>query len=382
MRNYSLPSSIFEERGYRIRYAYNKDILGLTAKYKSKYVDVKLVHGAVLSLNLPPTLERSERRPDVIEGGELTAKLGKQSLGIMAMRHTNSGTSQGYGALYYNGNAGPVSLYGEVAKMFGGKPFSFSDEESYGAYLGVNFSESFFGASVELKKYQDFVIGNGVNDPPTLIKEHPIRLLNRSTHVPHLSDESGYQVELFFYFDNGHILTLNNAMAKNYIAGNEKVFQEFYADYSFGLSDNVQLKVLADYSQDPLMNEPHRYTAGLQADLWHDATSSQVEFALQMVERELLGTEQFTNIYASYTFAKAGKYAISAIVETSDDSFILEEGNDVNIYPAINVAYHINNNNKISLFAGQRRGGPSCNSGVCYDVLDFEGLELRLVSRF
>jgi hypothetical protein len=34
------------------------------------------------------------------------------------------------------------------------------------------------------------------------------------------------------------------------------------------------------------------------------------------------------------------------------------------------------------MFAGKRRGGTACTSGTCYYVPDFEGLELRVLSRF
>lgn len=383
MRNYSLPSSIYEDRGYRIRYAYNKDILGVTAKYKSKYVDVKLVRGTVLTVGLPPTLPDEDRRTDLVEGGEITGKFLNQALGVLGMRHTNGGISANYGGLFYNGNIAGVTLYGEIAKQLDDTNFlSFDEQDAYGAYLGLNYAKGMFGGSFELKKYQNFSIGNGVNDPPTLIKEHNVRLLNRSTHVPHLSYETGYQVEIYVSFDNGSVLTLNNAMANNEIGINEHTFTEYYADYYFNVSDNIQLKVLADYAQDPLINEPHRYTTGLSADVQHGKLSSYFEFDIQWIEREIVTTDNFSNIYTAYTLSQAGKFSASAILEMSSDPFFLEDDDTQNFYPAAAFTYDIDKHNKITAFAGRRRGGPSCTSGVCYDVLDFEGIELRLVTRF
>jgi hypothetical protein len=34
------------------------------------------------------------------------------------------------------------------------------------------------------------------------------------------------------------------------------------------------------------------------------------------------------------------------------------------------------------MFTGRRRGGPACNAGVCYEVLDFYGVEFRFTTRF
>jgi len=383
MRNYSLPSSVYEDRGYRIRYGYNKDMLGIAAKYKSKYVDVKLLRGKVLTLGLPPTIDESERRPDLVEGGEIRTKFKNQSLGILGMRHTNGGQSSNYGGLYYNGNVAGLTLYGELAKRFDdGVDVSFSEDDAYGAYLGFNYSYGMVGGSFELKKYQDFAIGNGVNDPPTLIKEHNVRLLNRSTHVPHLSDESGYQLDLFFSFDNASILTLNHAMAKNQLAGAEYTFTEYYVDYYFDINDVLLLKVFADYAQDPLMNEPHRYTAGFQLEVIHGTWSSQFEFDYQHIERDIISTYSFNNMSALYTLSNAGKFSASALLDVSNDPFLLDIDEEQIFYPAATVSYQVNSHNKITAFAGRRRGGPSCTSGVCYDVLDFEGLELRLTTRF
>lgn len=383
MRNYSLPSSIYEDRGYRIRYGYNKDILGIAAKYKSEYVDVKLVRGTVLTVGLPPTISDEDRRTDLVEGGEITGKFMNQSLGILGMRHTNAGLNSNYGGLYYNGNIAGITLYGELAKRFdNGADLSLGEEDAFGAYLGLNYSFGMVGASFEMKKYQDFAIGNGVNDPPTLIKEHSVRLLNRSTHVPHLSDESGYQVEVYFSFDNGAILTVNNAMAKNAIGTKEHIFTEYYADYYFDINEQFHLTVLADYTQDPLMNEPHRYTTGAHLDVEHGSLSSQLEFDIQWIEREIVETDNFSNIYAAYTLSKAGKFTASAILEVSSDPFLLDNDEEQLFYPAGAVSYQIDRHNRISAFAGRRRGGPSCTSGVCYDVLDFEGVELRLTTRF
>ena len=44
------------------------------------------------------------------------------------------------------------------------------------------------------------------------------------------------------------------------------------------------------------------------------------------------------------------------------------------------VGYQYSNSHFISLFYGKRRGGTACTAGICYEVLPFEGFELRLSS--
>ena len=36
----------------------------------------------------------------------------------------------------------------------------------------------------------------------------------------------------------------------------------------------------------------------------------------------------------------------------------------------------------VNLFVGQRRSGLACTAGTCYEVLGFEGIEMRLLNRF
>jgi len=382
LRNYSLPSAIYEDRGYRIRYAYDKDLLGLSAKYKSQYFDIKLLRGAVLTVNAPPTLAWEERRPDLVEGGELSGKYKGQSLGLIAMRHRNGEQSDHYSAAYYSGQIKAVNLYAELAKNMKDALYHFQDDAAYGAYVGMNFYYAFVGASLEWKKYQNFAIGNGVNDPPTLIKEQPVRLLNRSTHIPHLNDESGYQVELFFQLKEGQLITVNHAMAKNRLGENDYTFWEYYADYSFSPNTKWHMQLYADYAQDPLMNEKHRYTTGVQMDFYHGKTSSVWRFDVQQIHREIIEKYQFLNLYSAYTFSRAGQFSASLMMEISADPFEKIADEEWVFYPAMSCSYTIDKHNSLMLFAGKRRGGPSCTSGVCYDVLDFQGLEMRLVTRF
>jgi hypothetical protein len=53
-----------------------------------------------------------------------------------------------------------------------------------------------------------------------------------------------------------------------------------------------------------------------------------------------------------------------------------------NTFVAGVVNVRIGERHEATLFAGERRGGPACTAGTCYNVEPFEGVELRLTSRF
>ena len=387
LRTYEIPGSIWETRGYRVRYGFYKDLHGIEAVYRIRNFEVKALRGRLLDVALPPTLDKDiERRPDLVEGGEIKYSFQKHKTGIIFLRQTNEGVSSNYTSIEYEGNLGKnISLVGEFAFGIDSSVnvFSFSDTSAYGIYTGITYTGGSFGVSVEFKNYRNMSIGSGISDPPTLVKENSYRLLNRSTHVPILTDESGYQVELYYRFQNGGMITLNHALAKNEISqGNAPVFKELFAEFWFPVENKNSGRIFADYSSDPLVNENNRYTTGFEVEIVHSRLNSDLTGELQYAERKIAQTVRFINVYAGYTLSFGSRFSIAIVVEATDDPVHLETNQDWNYYPSLTLNYRPDNHNRISVFGGKRRGGPACNSGVCYNVLDFEGIEIRLTSRF
>ncbi|SHK44203.1 hypothetical protein SAMN04488028_10523 [Reichenbachiella agariperforans] len=391
LRTYEIPGSIWETRGYRVRYGFYRDLLGAAVKFNYKNAELKLIRGEVLDVTLPPTVsDDTNRRPDLVEGAEASYRLGSQKVGLIYMRHhTESQSIVGSDpaqllSAYYDGVLFEnFSLYGELAKSLNDNTdlTDFSDQAAYAGYVGLSFYFGNLGASLEYKNYHNFSLGAGINDPPTLVKEHSYRLLNRSTHIPVLTDESGYQVELYYSFEDGSILTFNTSRASNEISETiQPVFKEYFLEYQFYPIEKLSIKAFADYAEDPFRGEPHRYAGGSYIDWDHPKLTSSIEFEYQQIERD---ADPAHNYYIAYTLAKPSKFSASVVLELTTDPFLLvEPSDDFNAYPAFIGTYRPNTKNTITLFAGKRRGGPACNSGVCYDVLSFEGVELRLNTRF
>jgi len=325
-----------------------------------------------------------ERRTDLIEAGELEYRVKDQGFGMILMRNNNVNTSNLYHSLFYSGSIQNVTIYGELAQKVDSleNVFNFSNTEAYGGYLGVNYTSKKAGIALEYKNYQNFLIDDGLNDPPSLVREQSYRLLNRVTHVPLIHDEWGYQVEFFYLFNNNSTLTLNHALASNMLAGKIYNFEEFYAEYSFEYLSGQPSKWFADYSRDPLMRQPTRITTGEAFDVEHGRFISSFDVETQYII-STSGSEEvkFFNYLISYTLSESGKVGITALLETTKDPSFLNGDGKINLFPSVSLAYEIDRYNKLLVFAGKRRGGPSCTSGVCYDVLDFQGVEIRLTTR-
>jgi len=385
MRTYEIPGSIWEDRGYRVRYGFYKDLEGAEINYKLGKFKLKGVYGRILDVALPPTLDNDNRRSDLIQGAELSYQNKKLLLGAIFMNHKNATISDNYTSAYFkNSFSKSFSFYGEFAIKAGSDAnLTFENDSAYSIYLSFNYIKNKIGVSLELKEYNNFSIGTGISDPPTLVKEHSYKLLNRSTHVPILTFERGYQIELYYQLPKNGLITINNSLAQNKLTSSDSpVFKEIFIEYKFNIGNKITNQVFIDYSSDPFINETNRYSGGFIFDMDHNKMNSVFETQLQFIEREVIETSTFNNMYFSYSLNTGNKLSSTLLLEMSNDPFLLNNNEKYIFYPGAALSYKPNNKNNIILFYGKRRGGPACNSGVCYDVLDFQGLEIRIMSNF
>ena len=386
MRNYEIPASIFESKGYRVRHGFYKDMEGFSAKFKLEHLNIKVLRGRTLTVDLPPTITNSDRRTDLVEGAEIDATIKNQTIGLIFMHHENSGKDNNYVSAHYNGLFNNVAFYGELAKRVDSLSAinSFKTADTWGGYAGLNYTWANYGVSLEYKNYNKFLIGNGVNEPPTLVKEHPWSVLNRSTHVPLIDNEKGFQIELFYSFNNGNQMVLNHAQSKNHISGRTFTYREYHTEYSATINDKKQIRWFANYSKAPLLNETERFAIGQLLDLEHKKQfSSSITLEYQHIKRDDgFSTSSVNNGVASYTLSRSNQYSASLLLEATNDQYLLSDNENWLFYPSVTFGYSFSRKYKLSAFIGQRRGGPACSSGVCYEVLDFKGAELRFTSRF
>jgi hypothetical protein len=273
-----------------------------------------------------------------------------------------------------------MSYYAEAAKNTSHFALSdFSKQAAYALYGNITFSLDKLGISVEYKNYNNFLIGAGINEPPALVREHSFKVLNRSTHVLQPLNEKGYQLEVFYTFTDLSTLTFNHTLAVNSF-GKKFIFQEYFLEYDFSFYEKHDVRLFADYAEDPFKLEEHRVSAGSYLE-WKvlRASTLTTNYEFQMFDR--LG-EKVQNHMLLLGYAYKSKFVFNIIGEYSNDLFLLDDNKSFKVWFGSNIKYQLNPENSIQLFAGQRRGGPACNAGVCYEVLDFYGVELRLMSRF
>jgi hypothetical protein len=174
------------------------------------------------------------------------------------------------------------------------------------------------------------------------------------------------------------MITFNHARAINNL-GIDFAYTEFFIEYAKLFRDKFDTKLFVDLANDDIKGEANRFTTGVDLDvLLKKRKSLNLEFEYQTFQRSEL---RATNMLLSLAFNKGSKFTGALLTEFSTDETVIETGKGNKIWVGANVKYKPNFRNNFLLFAGTRRGGPACTAGVCYEILNFEGVELRYTRR-
>jgi hypothetical protein len=175
------------------------------------------------------------------------------------------------------------------------------------------------------------------------------------------------------------MLTFNHARALNALTI-DFTFTEYFVEYARLLNDKWDLKLFLDYANDDIKGEDDRISTGFDLDiLMKNRKSFNIEFEYQSFQRF---DSKASNMLLSLAYNVSSKFTGSLLTEYSSDNTIVDSGKDNKIWMGANFKFKPDFKNTFLLFAGTRRGGPACTSGVCYEILDFEGIEVRYTRRF
>jgi len=382
-RSYEIPGSIIEDQVFRVQYGFFRDLEGVMGQYSNQYVNVVALRGKALDNEFDPTQPASQRRKDLVEAVETNVSLYNQQLGGVFMRN-NHDNPLDYASLYLSGYL-PLGFnyHAEIAQQLDNNIlFKFNESANYGIYGSIGFSRGNLGVSLEYKDYQNFLIGGGINNPPALIKEHAYIVLNRSIHEPELSSEKGFQSEWYYNFSPFQTLTLNYTYNENKFR-KTFVYQEYFAEFTAPINEKTDVRLFADYANDDLKFHKNRISGGIKIDY---LIKGRWGSNLQLESQRFIYTLSEQNSEAFNHAAIGGiyygsKFSTSFVFEHSTAPNVIRENENFKYWFGANATYKPNFKHTINLFIGNRRGGPACTSGICYEVPDFSGFEIRVQSR-
>jgi len=386
LRSYEIPGTILENPGERIRYGFYRDIDGALAKFTSERLDVKLLRGKPLRNTFPPQSNARERRPFLLDAFETNVRLLENfTIGGAYLREHGDEVLREFGSLAVSGNVSKnIQFYSEYAQRLdgGNQRFDLSDRSAHAFYSSANFVAGAFGLSVEYKDYNEFLLE--YNDPPPLIKEHPYAVLNRSTHLINPKNETGWQGEAFWHTAAGQTFVLNFTQSENLFFGRKIRFEELFAEAGLTLSEKTTVKGFFDRSADQLRREKDRYAGGIYWEReWAPQWGTALDLEYQTLKRDFDPGRVVRNYVASLTLSKAPKISAGLILERSTDPNLTDLPNTARVetkrrhWAGYTLGYQFNQRYLMNVFYGTRRGGPACTSGICYEVLDFKGFEMR-----
>lgn len=255
--------------------------------------------------------------------------------------------------------------------------FSTGDARPHALYAGANLVVGGVALSAEWKDYAGF--RNGVNDPPSLVREQSWALLNRNTHVLNAQREEGYQLEATWAPAAWAAFTLNRAGAEG-LAGH---FQESYLEWHAGSAEPGAWETTLAYDAggDGVLL-PYQHTWCLAA-----TRALPAELTLTVGLERMSGRNSvnaFRDHALSATLARAERGSLAVTWERSTDALQAdpERPGRPRHFVAAQLGARLSAAQDALLFVGTRRGGRACTAGTCYEVEPFRGAELRLTSRF
>ena len=244
-----------------------------------------------------------------------------------------------------------LDYYGEYARNL--------NECDYAFYSGITGYKGAFSFTAEYRKYSNFVLGAGINEPPAAVKQQTYRVLNRSIHVSNPLNEEGYQIDMFYNFNNGTVLNLNHSMARNTFGNNTTSFRQYFFEIQSSINEKVDYKAFIDYSEDPFKREENRFSVGLYTDI---AIKERIrllpEVEYQTFQRNNNGVYNFNMLLG---LNLNSKLFFAPLAEITNDPFIVREGQSTRLYLGNTVRYKPNSKHTFQFFFGQRRGGPQCS---------------------
>ena len=398
---FELPGVITEERGTRRRYQIVRDLDGVQVRYRAKWADMLLLRGAPVNSTLPPGLEGVDRRPDALHAGSIQLKPHPHfDVGVSAIRYAvgrGRETSAAFNArwrlapvLARLGLAGVYAdLQGEYAQRDVALRRFFSLDRSLGRalYLTATLASGPWGLSLEYKDYEDFALEH-INNPPPLIREHSAYLLNRITHDVLADDEQGYQAELSYALPSGQTLTANATRAtrrRDSGTADDNILREFFVQMDSPLGQRAEVQLFADFTHNRiLLDDKSRLLGTRWAWSPDEFYTFELDAQFQDVDRRFgnLAYPYTNHYYALVVHRAPGLSAAVQVQRTSDE---LETGADlsgITWWRGLTVGADIGEGHSLNVFAGQRRSGLACTAGICYEVLGFKGVEVRLLNRF
>jgi len=285
--------------------------------------------------------------------------------------------------IYAGWDFSPLSIYAEYAER---REENFS--EKIGSGLFTSLTTFVKGVSAQLNyKYYHFGLENSFATPPIVQREFTTKLLSTHPHIPLLTDQVGYELELSAAPHELLFLTFNFSQSSQH-NGNSLLpemnqdyapFWEAFLEGEYFASPQLTARAALGKNQEASNNYWQDKTGALLETIYNiDAYWSLTLLGERMWTDNLEFNEYYFDHYAAVTLGRAPYGSLTFSYENSTR----ESTTEGDQWLGGELALTIKNEHRLTIFYGQERGGLKCTSGVCRPVQPFEGFRIGYEGRF
>jgi len=345
----------------------DNNIEGLQLKYRTKTFNSQLIAGKMRDLY--------NRRNDLFYGADLGLKLNKQiKIGTSALIQ-DKGNTKSTIAANINYIYDWFDVYMEIAKP--------QWERKLSNYVALNAVFENITFTAEHKNYNGLVFPNKYAieyaAAPSLSREHSFTLLNRHPHDLDINNEKGYQFELTWFPDDIWQIMLNYSFTKT--QDNQRKFEEYYAEISRPFGDTWEVSSAIDWNYE-LTSNTENITPLL--DFYYNLDSrNQFHVSIQHQHtKNVRDKSEYDSELMLLEFSYSPWLTLALVGETTNQDQLKNSLLNKNSWLYGNVIFSLWGNQHLSILYGSRQASFVCVGGVCRNEPEFEGIEIKLSSRF
>ena len=284
------------------------------------------------------------------------------------------------------------SFFGEYAQI---RPNDLDIFLGDGTYL--NFTWGLMGLALNLEyKYYNFgsdhfegdsLVANPFQTPPVVQREITTHLMTQHPHLPRISDQVGFNIEIsgsprewIFITSSFSRASLHDGISL-IPSLNEAYnpFWEWFTEAELFPSNSMILKLALGTNEEARPLYWQGKTGTLVDMTYYLTPLTSLTFAGEnMWVDDKINDEYHQERYVSLTLAKASLLSLNLSYQWTTEELEYEDEQ----WPGGEIALIIKGSHRLTVFYGKERGGLKCTSGVCRPVQPFEGLRVTLESAF